>query len=174
MRISRIPNYSYIPTNIVGVENIYRKHYQNKGLIDARVGYSGGSVTNPDYKSVCSSTTGHAEALQLSFDPKKVSYDELIDFFYRMHDPTTLNSQGPDVGTQYRSAVFTHTEDQAQISSEVKDRVQKKFYPKSKIVSEIVPITVFWDAEQYHQLYLDRNPSGYECPSHFVRTTPQL
>lgn len=143
-------------------------------MIDCRVGYSGGSTTAPDYKSVCTDTTGHAEALQVSFDPKKVSFSELLDFFFKMHDPTTLNRQGPDTGTQYRSAIFTHSEEQSKVAQEVKDRLQKDFYPKHRIVTEIIPITVFWDAEDYHQLYLERNPSGYACPSHFLRTTPQL
>lgn len=155
-----------------GVEHMYRKHFGNgKGLIDARVGYTGGNQSNPDYKQVCTSSTGHAEALQVSFDPKLVGYDTLIDFFFRMHDPTTLNSQGPDVGTQYRSGVFYHDDKQKSIAEDVKNKMQKEFY-KTEIVTEIVPIDLFWDAEQYHQLYLDNNPEGYACPSHFLREKP--
>ncbi|KAK9470318.1 peptide methionine sulfoxide reductase MsrA [Dipodascopsis tothii] len=156
-----------------GVEHIYRKHFGNgKGLIDAKVGYCGGSRVNPSYREVCSSETGHAEALQISFDPTVVSYDTLIDFFFRMHDPTQSNRQGPDVGSQYRTAIFFHTPEQEQIAKTVKERLQKSFYPGHPIVTEIVPMGTFWDAETYHQLYLHNNPSGYECPTHFLRTTP--
>ncbi|ANB11218.1 Mxr1p [Sugiyamaella lignohabitans] len=157
-----------------GVEHIYRKHFGNgKGLIDARVGYSGGTTTNPSYKQVCTSGTGHAEALQITFDPSLVTYDTLIDFFFRMHDPTQLNRQGPDQGTQYRSVIFTHDDEQQKVAEEVKERMQKTFY-KDPIVTKIEPIEAFWDAETYHQLYLHKNPTGYECPSHYVRTKPQL
>lgn len=158
-----------------GVEHMYRKHFGNgKGLIDAVVGYSGGSTSTPSYKDVCTSTTGHAEALQISFDPKIVSYSTLVDFFFRMHDPTTKNSQGPDVGTQYRSAIFTHSAEQLDVATQIKADMQKTFYPKHPIVTVIEPIQNWWDAEDYHQKYLKKNPSGYECPSHFLRTTPQL
>jgi peptide-methionine (S)-S-oxide reductase len=157
-----------------GTEHIYRKYFDNgKGLIDAKVGYTGGQTTDPTYKAVCSSGTGHAEALQFSYDPKTVSFDTLIDFFYRMHDPTTLNAQGPDVGTQYRSAIFYHSPEQKKTAEEVQERLQKNFY-KNKIVTEIIPIDTFWDAETYHQLYLDNNPSGYACPTHFLREKPEL
>ncbi|KAK9465875.1 peptide methionine sulfoxide reductase MsrA [Lipomyces arxii] len=155
-----------------GVEHIYRQYFGNgKGLLDARVGYSGGSKENPTYKEVCGADTGHAESLQILFDPKIVSYDTLIDFFFRMHDPTTMNRQGPDRGPQYRSAIFYHSDEQKKTAEEVKQRLQKNFYTE-KIVTELIPIGVFWDAEQYHQLYLDKNPYGYECPTHFLRTTP--
>lgn len=150
---------------------MYRKYFAQRGLIDCRVGYCGGSLTSPDYDSVCSGATGHAEAAQISFDPAKVSYSELVDFFFRMHDPTTKNRQGPDSGTQYRSAIFYHNEAQKLTAQKEKERLQKTFY-QDKIVTEIVPITQFWDAEKYHQLYLERNPGGYECPSHFLRTKP--
>lgn len=157
-----------------GTEHMYRKHFgSEKGLIDAKVGYTGGSVADPTYKAVCAHGTGHAEALQITYDPKTVSFDTLLDFFYRMHDPTTLNSQGPDVGTQYRSAVFYHTPEQKKTAEEVQERLQNTFY-KNPIVTEIVPIDTFWDAETYHQLYLDNNPSGYACPTHFLRTKPEL
>lgn len=151
---------------------MYRKHFAQHGLIDCRVGYCGGAVNSPDYRSVCSGTTGHAEAAQISFDPSKVSYTELVNFFFRMHDPTTKNRQGPDVGTQYRSAIFYHSEAQKLAAQEEMNRMQKTFYPHHKIMTEILPISHFWDAEKYHQLYLDKNPGGYECPSHFLRTKP--
>lgn len=120
------------------------------------------------------SLTTDAEALQLSYDPKIVSYDTLVDFFFRMHDPTTVNQQGPDIGDQYRSAVFVHNDEQKSVAEKVKERMQKDFYPKNKIVTTIEPIHEFWDAEAYHQKYLYNNPTGYACPSHFLRTKPQI
>jgi peptide-methionine (S)-S-oxide reductase len=120
------------------------------------------------------SLTPDAEALQFTFDPKIVSYEKLIDFFFRMHDPTTVNQQGPDIGSQYRSAIFTHNEKQQSIAEKVKERMQQEFYPRKRIVTQIVPIHEFWDAEAYHQKYLYKNPDGYACPSHFLRTKPQI
>ncbi|KAJ8102630.1 peptide methionine sulfoxide reductase MsrA [Lipomyces tetrasporus] len=156
-----------------GVEHIYRKYFANgKGLLDARVGYSGGTTSSPNYREVCSDTTGHAEALQIVFDPKLVSYETLIDFFFRMHDPTTVNRQGPDRGGQYRSAIFYHSDEQRQIAEDVKQRLQKTFYTSDPIATQIVAVENFWDAETYHQLYLVKNPYGYECPTHYLRTTP--
>lgn len=155
-----------------GVEHIYRKHFLGKGLIDTEVGYSGGDSANPTYKEVCTSKTNHAEALQILFDPLHVSYETLIDFFFRIHDPTTLNRQGPDVGTQYRSAIFTHDGEQQKTAEAVKTKFQNEFW-KNEIRTSISPIENWWDAEKYHQLYLENNPDGYECPTHYVRTTPQ-
>ncbi|KZL88329.1 peptide methionine sulfoxide reductase [Colletotrichum incanum] len=156
-----------------GVEHLYRKHFQGKGLIDARVGYIGGDLANPTYRAVCGGKTGHAEALQVVFQPNDVSYRQLLEFFYRMHDPTTANKQGPDTGPQYRSAIFFHDEDQEKVAKEVTRLANEQWY-KGKIVTEIIPAGQWWDAEQYHQLYLNKNPSGYECPSHFLRTFPPL
>ncbi|OJJ35449.1 hypothetical protein ASPWEDRAFT_51487 [Aspergillus wentii DTO 134E9] len=157
-----------------GVEHLYRKNFGNgKGLLDAKVGYSGGETSDPSYRSVCSGTTGHAEALQVIYDPSIVSYRQLLEFFYRMHDPTTLNRQGPDLGTQYRSAIFTHGEEQARIAKEVTDKVSKEWY-KQPVATQVVPAGQWWNAEDYHQLYLNKNPSGYECPAHFVRNFPPL
>ncbi|KAF2669007.1 methionine sulfoxide reductase A [Microthyrium microscopicum] len=157
-----------------GVEHLFRKHYANKGLIDARVGYIGGDTSNPSYRAVCSGRTGHAEALQVHYDADKVSYRELLEFFFKMHDPTTPDRQGPDTGSQYRSAVFTHSEEQKKIAQEVKDKVAKEWWTKGKVVTEIIPAGEWYDAEAYHQKYLDVNPGGYECPSHFVRSFPPL
>lgn len=156
-----------------GVEHIYRKNYLNKGLIDTSVGYSGGDKENPTYREVCTSNTNHAEALQILFDPVHLSYESIIDFFFRIHDPTTANRQGPDVGTQYRSEIFTENDEQLRIATAVKERFQKEFW-KDQIKTVITPINNWWDAETYHQLYLNKNPDGYECPTHYVRTTPQL
>ncbi|CAK5275947.1 unnamed protein product [Mycena citricolor] len=154
-----------------GTEHIFVKHFPPaKGILKTTVGYTGGleSATNPDYKTVCSGSTEHAESVRIEFDPKLVSYDELVEFFYRTHDPTTVNRQGGDVGTQYRSAIFTVTPEQVEIAKRVTDEVQAKhFTPKgSKIVTEIIPAGPWWDAEAYHQLYLFKNPMGYQCPTH--------
>ncbi|KAF2840924.1 putative peptide methionine sulfoxide reductase [Patellaria atrata CBS 101060] len=157
-----------------GVEHLYRKHFGKDGLIDARVGYAGGDTKNPSYRAVCSGGTGHAEALQIVFDPKKVSYKTLIEFFYKMHDPTTANRQGPDVGTQYRSVIFTHSDEQLRIAKEITEKVQKEWWKNGKISTQIHPAKEWYDAEKYHQLYLDKNPNGYECPSHILRKFPPL
>ncbi|ODQ65144.1 peptide methionine sulfoxide reductase [Nadsonia fulvescens var. elongata DSM 6958] len=158
-----------------GVEHMYRKHFgSGRGLIDCRVGYTGGAVDLPTYREVCSGSTGHAEAIQISFDPTIVNYETLLDFFFRMHDPTTQDRQGPDRGSQYRSAIFTHNQQQFDLATQVKERMQTQFYPKNPIATKIVPIHTWWDAEVYHQLYLEKNPSGYECPSHFLRTKPMV
>ncbi|KAF8999154.1 peptide methionine sulfoxide reductase [Cyathus striatus] len=148
-------------------------HYppaQNKGVLKTDVGYTGGNplVTNPDYELVCSGATDHAEALRIEFDPSIVSYAELVEFFYRTHDPTTVNRQGADTGTQYRSVIFTHSPDQVEVAKRVTEEVQAKhFTAKSKkIVTEIVEAGPWWNAEDYHQLYLFKNPSGYQCPTH--------
>jgi len=156
-----------------GVEHMYRREYKGKGLYDARVGYIGGDMENPGYRAVCSGRTGHAEALQVVYDPEKVTYRNLLEFFYKMHDPTTANRQGPDVGTQYRSAIFYHDAEQEKIARDVTDKVNKQWW-KGSVATEILPAGKWWDAEQYHQLYLDHNPGGYECPSHFLRKFPPL
>lgn len=111
--------------------------------------------------------------MQVIYDPKQVTYRQLIEFFYRMHDPTTANRQGPDTGSQYRSAIFTYDEEQATIAKDITEKVGKEWW-KNKVVTEILPAGEWWDAETYHQLYLDNNPGGYTCPSHYVRTFPPL
>lgn len=149
-----------------GVEHMYRQQFKNKGLLDARVGYIGGDTSNPSYRAVCSGRTGHAEALQVHFDPSQVSYRQLLEFFYKMHDPTTANRQGPDVGSQYRSAVFYHDAEQEKVAREVTERVSNEWWAKyGKVTTEILPAGQWWDAEDYHQKYLETNPGGYECPS---------
>ena len=153
---------------------MYRHAFKDKGLLDARVGYIGGDTKSPSYRSVCSGRTGHAEALQVVFDPSRVTYRELLEFFYKMHDPTTLNSQGPDVGTQYRSGIFYHDDQQAGIAKEITEKVQAQWWKQGKIETQILPAGEWWDAETYHQRYLEANPGGYECPSHFLRKFPPL
>ena len=152
---------------------MYRKNFDGKGLLDARVGYVGGDSQNPSYRAVCTGRTGHAEALQIFFEPDKLSYRTLIEFLYKMHDPTTANRQGPDVGTQYRSAIFYHNEEQEKEARNITKLVGEQWY-KKPISTEILPAGEWWDAEDYHQRYLDVNPGGYECPSHFIRSFPPL
>ncbi|OBZ74564.1 putative peptide methionine sulfoxide reductase [Grifola frondosa] len=153
-----------------GVEHIFLKYYpiaEKKGILKTAVGYTGGKpeATNPDYKTVCTDTTDHAEALRIEFDPSIVKYEELVEFFYRTHDPTTLNSQGKDTGRQYRSAIFYHSPEQLEIAKRVTDEVQKKHFDPigKKIATEIAAAGPWWDAEDYHQEYLHKNPSGYHA-----------
>lgn len=114
-----------------------------------------------------------AEAAQIIFDPAKVSYRQLIEFFYRTHDPTTLNQQGPDTGSQYRSAIYFHNEEQERVARQVTAEANQQWWAGG-VVTEVAPAGRWWTAEEYHQLYLDRNPHGYECPSHYLRTFPPL
>jgi peptide-methionine (S)-S-oxide reductase len=124
------------------------------GVKDAVVGYTGGSVERPSYEDVCTSRTGHAEAVEVTFDPDEVSYDELLEVFWGLHDPTQMNRQGPDVGTQYRSAIFFHTPEQEKQAIASRDHVQGNF--SKPIATEIVPAGSFWPAEDYHQRYLEK------------------
>ena len=136
-----------------GVEANFRKV---KGVISTRVGYIGGEFNNPTYKDVCSHKTGHAEAIEIRFDPSKVSYDALLNIFWSTHDPTTLNRQGPDIGTQYRSAIFYINSNQEEIAmkSKVIQEESKRF--DKEIVTLIIPASNFWEAEEYHQEYLEK------------------
>lgn len=134
-----------------GVETSFRAL---PGVADAAVGYTGGSLANPTYQDVCTDRTGHAEAIQITFDPSKISYDQLLDHFWQMHDPTTPNRQGPDFGTQYRSAIFFHTPEQEKAARASRERWQARF--RQPIVTEIMPATTFYRAEEYHQRYLEK------------------
>ena len=151
-----------------GTEHVFRRHFKER-IDKIKVGYTGGTVPNPTYRQVCTGTTGHAEAVEIEFSPEKVSYPELVEFFFAMHDPTTLNRQGNDVGTQYRSAIFTHSDEQINQAKSVMEAVQKERYPGKKIITQIEPAKEFWVAEKMHQDYLENNPGGYECPLHYVR-----
>ena len=158
-----------------GVEHLYRKKFgHGKGLLDARVGYTGGGSDAPNYRTVCSGKTGHAESLLVAFDPDKVSYRQLLEFFWKMHDPTTKDQQGGDRGTQYRSAVFANSEEQLKIAEELKEKVAKEWYPDKPITTEVTMAGPWFDAEDYHQLYLEKTPHGYECPMHFERNFKPL
>ncbi len=147
-----------------GMEDIIRKI---PGVIKTQVGYTGGDVPNATYEVVKKGKTGHAESVRVVFDPSKLSYEALLDWFFRMHDPTTKNRQGNDVGTQYRSAVFYTDEDQRKVAEAVKARTDKSGKWKAPIVTEIVSAGKWYDAETYHQDYLVKNPGGYTC--HFLR-----
>ena len=136
-----------------GVEVAFRNV---KGVKDALVGYLGGTMANPTYKDVCTGRTGHAEVVQVEFDPAEVSYEKLLDVFWENHNPTTLNRQGPDVGTQYRSAIFYHSDEQKRIAEESKARMTASGKFSRPIVTEITPATTFYKAEDYHQRYLEK------------------
>ncbi|EEQ40247.1 Peptide methionine sulfoxide reductase [Clavispora lusitaniae] len=159
-----------------GVERVFLKYFANKGLVDAKVGYANGlkDIGAVDYKKVCTGSTNFVEALQVSYEPSQVSLSEILDIFFRIHDPTTFNSQGPDVGTQYRSAILVHNKEDLAEAQKSKEYFQKEWYPNDKIATTIEPLEVWYDAEDYHQKYLDRNPGGYECPTHFLRTKPKV
>lgn len=136
-----------------GVETRFRKV---KGVIDAIVGYSGGTTNNPTYKEVCTDKTGHAEVVQVTYDPSIVSYEELLEKFWDIHNPTTLNRQGWDIGTQYRSVVFYHNEDQRLAAIKLKQKLDKSGKYKKPIVTEITPASEFYRAEEYHQRYYEK------------------
>jgi peptide-methionine (S)-S-oxide reductase len=165
-----------------GVEHMFRKEFTGKGLYDARVGYIGGNTQSPSYRAVCSGRTGRtypnpssnvesksmltgnntdAEALQVTYDPSKITYTQLLEFFYKMHDPTTSNRQGPDTGTQYRSGIFYHDDEQERIAREVTKKVNEKWW-KGKVVTEILPAGEWWDAEDYHQKYVMPSRNNWE------------
>jgi peptide-methionine (S)-S-oxide reductase len=141
-----------------GVEDFFR---QVPGVIDAVSGYAGGTTENPTYRQVCAGDSYHAEVVEVSFDPAKVSYETLVDLFFRLHNPTTRNRQGPDVGTQYRSVIFTHGEEQARIAKQIRDRVDASGKWKAPIVTQIEPAPAFWKAEESHQRYFEKH--GGHC-----------
>jgi peptide methionine sulfoxide reductase msrA/msrB len=147
-----------------GMEDILR---DIDGVIETEVGYTGGHVENPTYRDVSSKKSGHAEAVRIVFDPEKISYEEILGYFFRMHDPTTLNRQGNDIGTSYRSAIFYQDERQREIAEQVKEQVDGSGKWKDPIVTEIVKAGPFYSAEDYHQDYLVKNPNGYTC--HYLR-----
>jgi len=136
-----------------GVEHKFR---QIPGVTDTAVGYLGGTLKNPTYEDVCTNKTGHAEVVQVTYDPAKVSYDQLLDAFWNLHDPTQLNRQGPDYGTQYRSAIFFHTPEQKAAAEASKARLEASKRFSRPIVTEITPVSAFYRAEEYHQRYLEK------------------
>jgi peptide-methionine (S)-S-oxide reductase len=136
-----------------GVEATFR---QIPGVTSTRVGYTGGNLVNPTYKDVCTDRTGHAEAVEVEFDPSKVSYEQLLEVFWENHDPTQLNRQGPDYGTQYRSAIFFHSPEQEQSARESKEKLKNSRQFPRPVVTQIVPAVNFYEAEDYHQQYLEK------------------
>lgn len=138
-----------------GVEEAFRTL---EGVVETQVGYAGGTTENPEYEQVCGDRTGHAEVVEVQFDPAIISYDALLDVFWKIHNPTTLNRQGPDIGSQYRSVIFTHSAEQKQAAQASKQRAQQHF--EQRIVTTILPAPVFWTAEEYHQKYLLKRGYG--------------
>jgi peptide-methionine (S)-S-oxide reductase len=136
-----------------GVEATFR---QIPGVTSTRVGYTGGEMKDPTYKDVCTDRTGHAEAVEVSYEPEKVSYEVLLNTFWENHDPTQLNRQGPDFGSQYRSAIFYHSPEQEQAARESKEKLEKSGKFSRPIVTQIAPAVTFYEAEDYHQQYLEK------------------
>jgi peptide methionine sulfoxide reductase msrA/msrB len=147
-----------------GMEELLRKL---PGVLDIVVGYTGGTTDNPDYEQVHSGRTGHAEAVQIVFDPRVTGYESILRYFFRLHDPTTVNRQGNDVGTQYRSAIFFHDEAQRRIAERVRAEVNESGKWPRKVITQIVPANKFYPAEDDHQDYLQKHPDGYTC--HYLR-----
>lgn len=145
-----------------GVENAFR---QVRGVTDAAVGYMGGTLAHPTYEDVCTDRTGHAEVVQLEYDPAQIGYDELLRVFFDIHDPTTLNRQGPDYGTQYRSVIFFHDAEQERAAHKTKDELDRAGRALRKIVTQIVPASDFWRAEEYHQRYFEKHGMA-ACRTH--------
>ena len=136
---------------------------QLRGVENVESGYAGGDTVNPSYQQVCTGATGHAEVVQVTFDPEVISFRDLLDIFFTIHDPTTLNRQGADVGTQYRSAIFYHSPEQKAIAEEVVAELEREKLWGSPIVTQIVPLTDFYPAEEYHRDYFERNPGQGYC-----------
>lgn len=140
-----------------GVEESF---YDLSGVVATRVGYTGGNLEQPSYQQVCSDSTGHAEAVEVTFDPDMISYEQLLTVFWQAHDPTQLNRQGPDVGSQYRSAIFYHSEQQRLLAEQSRDTLDASGRYRRSLVTEIVPASTFWEAEEYHQKYHLKNSGG--------------
>ncbi len=134
-----------------------------RGVISVESGYAGGTVPNPTYEQVCSGRTGHAEVVQVNFDPAQISYQDILRIFFSIHDPTTLNRQGNDVGTQYRSVIFYHSPEQKQAAEEIMAALRAEGVWGKPIVTQLVPYDVFYPAEDYHQEYFARNPGAMYC-----------
>ncbi len=137
-----------------GVESFFR---QIPGVVNAEVGYAGGQTANPSYRQVCHGDTNHAEVVQVTFDPAKVSYEKLVDVFFKNHDPTQVNRQGPDIGTQYRSVIFTHGPEQERVAREKKTALDASGRFRRPIATSIEPAPDFWRGEEYHQRYFEKN-----------------
>lgn len=136
-----------------GVEDKFRKV---EGVVSTRVGYAGGTTDHPTYEEVCTGKTGHAESVEIEYDPDQVSYDELLDKFWSIHNPTTKDRQGPDVGSQYRSVIFYHSPEQKRVAIKSRDELEESARYEDKVVTEIVPSSRFYEAEEYHQQYFEK------------------
>jgi peptide-methionine (S)-S-oxide reductase len=147
-----------------GTEEFFRKV---PGVLETRVGYTGGQQKNPTYEDTNTGTSGHAESLELKFNPAKVSYAELLTLFFKMHDPTTANRQGNDRGSQYRSAIFFHDDKQKEVALELMRKIEKSGAWRGKLTTQVAPAGVFYPAEDYHQHYLIKHPGGYD--NHYLR-----
>jgi len=147
-----------------GMQELLR---QAPGVVSTEVGYTGGTTDSPTYEEVSSGSTGHAESVKVVFDPGKTTYEKLVQWFFRIHDPTTPNRQGHDVGSQYRSVIFYQSPEQAMVAAAVKVRLDRSGKLSGPVVTQVVPTTKFYRAEAYHQDYLRKHPGGYTC--HFVR-----
>ncbi|MAF67724.1 MAG: peptide-methionine (S)-S-oxide reductase [Micavibrio sp.] len=147
-----------------GVDELFRR---KEGVIATRVGYMGGTLDNPTYDDICKGDTGHAEAVEIEYDPKVISYRELLIFFFQIHDPTTFNRQGNDVGSQYRSAIFPVNEAQKKEAQKVMREIENAQIFEKELSTSIEENDTFYEAEKFHQKYLMKNPLGYNC--HFVR-----
>jgi methionine-S-sulfoxide reductase len=147
-----------------GVEEILRKI---PGVLETEVGYSGGQLKNPTYEDIKTGKTDHAEVVKIIFDAGKISFENLLDYFFRLHDPTTPNRQGNDIGTQYRSVIFYQSEEQKQIAEQKIKQVNESKKWSKPIVTQVVPAMPYFSAETYHQDYLQKNPNGYNC--HYLR-----
>lgn len=150
------------------LEAVFEQIYGVKEIVS---GYTGGNIANPSYESVCTGTTGHAEAIKITFDPDLISFKVLLELFFVMHDPTTLNRQGPDVGTQYRSVIFFHNLEQKNITGQVINKLEESGLWENPIVTDIEPEVEFYDAEEYHQEYYRKNPNLAYCA---IMISPKL
>jgi len=144
------------------IEAVYK---EMKGVIKVSPGYSGGQVLNPTYEQVCNGTTGHAEVARITYDDEVISFEELLEVFWFVHDPTQLNRQGNDIGTQYRSVIFFHDEEQQQIAQHYKERLENEHVWDKPIVTEISPLSNYYEAENYHHNYLENHPENMYCQS---------
>ena len=147
-----------------GMEDLFRKL---PGVAETHVGYTGGDLDSPEYKQVKTGATGHAEAIRIVYDPSKTSYRKLLEFFFQIHDPSTTDRQGNDVGTQYRSAIFYLNDAQRDEAKKIIAEIDASRRWPGKVVTDVVPAGKWWDAEEYHQDYLEKYPEGYTC--HFIR-----
>jgi peptide-methionine (S)-S-oxide reductase len=142
-----------------------------EGVVSTAAGYTGGTAKNPSYEEVCAGRTGHAESVEIAYDPSRIKYGDLLEVFWTHHDPTTPNRQGNDIGTQYRSAVFYHSEEQKRLAERSKEILEKSGLYKKPISTQIAPAGEFYSAEDYHQKYLKKNPFGY-C--HIIHQSPKI